>query len=128
MPMSNRGRTPHRTAQRGAVLLGLAGGMIVVAGGFVGGYFVIGGNRGVASAASTPPTETRPAAAIGAPVPDSLTALLAREVTLKTASGTAKVTWAELGLELDPDEAARVSGADLASLATRGSLPVRIDR
>lgn len=122
--MSNEGHTRNRTAQRGAVLLGIAGGMIVVAGGLVGGYFVLG-NRSVASAASAPPTGPTPA--VAAP-PQSLSALLAREVTLKTASGASTLTWAELGVEVDPEEAARVPGADLAALAARGSIPVRLDR
>jgi vancomycin resistance protein YoaR len=101
--------------------------MIVVAGGLLGGYFVLG-DRNVANAA-TPPAAAdarTPQPAAGAP-PASLAALLAREVTLKTASGPAKLTWAELGVEVDPDEVARASG-EVAELAARGSIPVRIDR
>jgi vancomycin resistance protein YoaR len=121
----------HAGAQRGTALLGLAGGMLVVAGGLTAGYFVLG-ERGVASAA-TPPAAPAAAAAAAATAPASATpaslaALLAREVTVKTAGGTEKLSWAALGVEVDPDEAARTGGADVAALAGRGSLPVRIDR
>jgi len=129
MAMSNADGTRGRV-QSGAALLGLAGGMIVVAGGLVGGYFVLG-NRSVASAATAPAAESQPAPAAQAPAgpaPASLAALLAREVSVKTATGAAKLTWAQLGVEIDPDEAARAGGADLAALASRGALPVRIDR
>src|SRR5262249_4483654 len=44
------------------------------------------------------------------------------------ATGPTTMTWAQLGGELDPDETARAGGADLGALASRGSLPVRIDR
>jgi vancomycin resistance protein YoaR len=101
--------------------------MIIVAGGFVGGYFVLG-KRSVASAATNPPDDSKPGYALNGAPPASLAALLSREVTLKTATGATKLTWAELGAEVDPDEAARAGGADLAGLAARGSVPVRLDR
>ncbi len=126
MTMSNVGGTQARPGQRGAALLGLAGGMLVVAGGFVGAYFVLG-NRSVASAAAAPSQDGAPAPSPAAAPAASLQALLAREVALKSPAGTTKVTWAELGAEIDPAEAARVDGADLAALASRGSIPVRFD-
>ncbi len=122
----------HAGAQRGTALLGLAGGMLVVAGGLTAGYFVLG-DRGVASAATAPaaPAAAAASAATAASTsatPASLAALLAREVTVKAASGTEKLSWSALGVEIDPDEAARIGGADVAALAGRGSLPVRVDR
>jgi vancomycin resistance protein YoaR len=117
-------------APHGTALLGFAGGMLVVAGGLTAGYFVLG-DRGVASAATNPAApaaEARAPIASPAPPPASLAALLAREVTVKTASGATKLTWAALGVEVDPAEAERVGSADTAALAGRGSLPVRVDR
>ncbi|HWO23067.1 MAG TPA: VanW family protein [Kofleriaceae bacterium] len=129
---ASRAKTPQGTGAptppQGAALLGLAGGMLVVAGGLFAGYFVIG-DRGVADAATTPATAAEvPAPAATGPVPASLQALLGREVAVKTATGTTKLTWAELGVEIDPEEATRAGGADIAALASRGSLPVRLDR
>lgn len=120
--MSNARNVPSPPAQQGAILLGLAGGMLVVAGGLLGGYFVLG-DRSVASAATAPANAPRPAADL-----TSVAALLSREVTIATASGATRMTWAELGIEVDPDEAARVGNAKLTDLAARGSIPVRIDR
>lgn len=128
-----RGQGRQLGSQQGTALLGLAGGMLVVAGGLMAGYFVLG-DRGVASAATTPagaaaePLAPAPAPTASSPAPGSLQALLGREVAVKTASGITKLTWAELGIEIDPEEASRVSGAELPALASRGSIPVRIDR
>jgi vancomycin resistance protein YoaR len=122
-----RGLGRLASAQRGAALLGLAGGMLVVAGGLVAGYFVLG-DRNVANAATAPAAADPPALQPVAEPPASLAALLAREVTLKTPAGATKLTWAQLGVEIDPGEAARVSGVDVAALASRGSIPVRLDR
>lgn len=112
------------------MLLGVAGGMMVVAGGFVAGYFVLGA-RSEARAATVVASE--PAKAAEAPArpatpPAELTGYLAREVELVTAHGTVKRTWAELGASVDPDEVGAARGADLGALAHRGSLPLRIDR
>jgi vancomycin resistance protein YoaR len=127
--MSRAGGTRTRSKQQGAILLGLAGGMLVVAAGFTGAYYVIG-TRSVASAATTPPN---PEPVVhGGPAtsaPKDVAALLAREVELKTANGTARLTWAQLGVEVDPDEASRLpANADLATLIAKGSVPVRVDR
>ena len=83
-----------RSGQRGAVLLGIAGGMLVVAGGFVGAYYMTG-SRNVANAATTPaePGASAPAAKPG----NDVSALLAKTVELKTTTGSSKLTWAELG-------------------------------
>lgn len=125
--MSNVAGTPGRNTQRGAALIGLAGGMLVVAGGLAGGYFLLG-DRSVASASAAPAAGVpAPSQTAGAP-PASLAALLEREVALKSPTGATSVTWAQLGLEIDPEEAARTAGADVAGLASRGSIPVRLDR
>jgi vancomycin resistance protein YoaR len=102
--------------------------MLVVAAGFTGAYFVVG-TRSVASAATTAPTTTPQPAEPVRGVPRDMSAVLAREVEVKTAIGTTKLTWAELGIDVDPTEAGRLpAGADLGALATKGSLPVRVDR
>jgi vancomycin resistance protein YoaR len=120
--MSDAGN--RRWIDHGAALLGLAGGMLVVAGGFIGGYYVLG-NRAVANAATTAP-KVEPV--VAAPAPATLQAMLDREVELATASGTAKLSWAALGVEIDRDEALHAGSADLGTLAARGSIPVRLDR
>src|SRR5689334_890906 len=110
--MSNAG-----IKQPGPVLLGLAGGMRVVAGGFIGGYYVLG-TRAVANAATTPPKSDLATVSAPAIPGENLTAMLGREVELKTASGPRKLSWAALGVEVDPDEAKHATG-DLGSLAKR---------
>ena len=57
--MSRAGGTSRSQKQRGAILLGLAGGMLVVAGGFAGAYYVVG-TRSVAVAATTSIPPARP--------------------------------------------------------------------
>jgi vancomycin resistance protein YoaR len=105
-------------------MLGLAGGMLVVAGGLAGGYYVTGA-RSEAHAATAPkppaPNEAKPAAPSGA-----LSAVPSRAVNVKIGAASAKLTWADLGIELDPAEAAR--GGEPSALATKGALPVRLDR
>lgn len=125
------GPPPRRAAQRGGVLLGLAGGMLVVAGGLAAGYFVIGARS--EARAATASSNQAPAAEPIAPVAGSAAAasaqaLLEREVELRTPAGSVKTTWAELGVEVDPDELARVGQRELAQLAVTGSLPLRLDR
>ncbi len=99
-----------RSGQRGAVLLGIAGGMLVVAGGFVGAYYMTG-SRNVANAATTPAAE--PGAAPTAAKKD-ISPLLAKTVELKTTTGSTTLTWAELGatataegIDLDRDKAVK---------------------
>ena len=60
--------------------------------------------------------------------------MLAKSIDIKTGGVAAKLTWAELGVEVDPDELGRAGAGALATdaainaLATKGSLPVRVDR
>ncbi|MDQ3369069.1 MAG: VanW family protein [Myxococcota bacterium] len=118
-----------RSKQHGAVLLGLAGGMLIVAGGLVGGYYVVG-TRSVARAATAPSpvSEARTPDVARAPA-KTITDVLGREVVLETAGGPIKLSWAELGVELDPEESKRISAnADVVALAKTGSLPLRLDR
>ncbi|CAN5889449.1 hypothetical protein BH11MYX3_BH11MYX3_30930 [soil metagenome] len=122
-----------RSKQHGAVLFGLAGGMLVVAAGLIGGYYVLG-TKSEARAASMPSapagsreSSTKPAAAPSG----ALGALLGKTVNVKLAGRTVAVTWAELGVEADPDESGRSSlgsESEVAALAAKGSLPVRLDR
>jgi vancomycin resistance protein YoaR len=128
---SNR---PGRAPQRGAVLLGLSGGLLVVAAGLTGGYYVLGA-RGEARAATVSSGEPgKQGSAVEKPrasSSDAMNKLLSRTVELKTASGNVKTTWGELGVEVDPDEVkinAIASEADIKALAAKGSLPIRIDR
>ncbi|HEU0036892.1 MAG TPA: VanW family protein [Kofleriaceae bacterium] len=128
--MSNAGGTRQRSRQHGTILLGIAGGMLVVASGLVGGYFVVG-SRSVASAATSPQQTEKPVVDSTAKPTElkSLASLATQTVELQTASGPRKVTWAELGVEVDPDEAKSLpSSPDLQSLAAKGSLPMRVDR
>jgi vancomycin resistance protein YoaR len=111
-------------------LLGVAGGMLVVSSGLVAGYFILG-TRSEARAATpathgSPVAAERPAGAASEP-PAALAGYLQREVELVTAHGSARLTWAALGATIDPDEVDQSHG-DLAALAAKGSLPLRIDR
>lgn len=119
-----------RTGQRGAILFGLAGGMLVAAGALASGYYVVA-TRSEARAATPPqPAKTEPAATT-AERSALIEGFVKRSVQLKTGGRDASLTWAELGIEVDRDELARVkiaSEADFAALAAKGSLPVRIDR
>jgi vancomycin resistance protein YoaR len=113
--------------QQAAVLMGVAGGMLVVATGLVGTYFVLD-KREARAATSEPARPVEPAVRpVGEP-PAALSGYLAREVELVTAHGNVKRTWAQLGAAIDTDEVGHVAGGDLAALAARGSLPLRIDR
>src|SRR5687767_9910488 len=97
-----------RNGQHGAVLFGLAGGMLVVAGALAGGYYVVA-TRSEARAATRPDTsvksehaDARATAPVAAKSSAALDAYLAKTVELKTGSGVAKLTWGELGVEIDP--------------------------
>jgi vancomycin resistance protein YoaR len=117
-----------RWQQQGAVLFGVAGGMLVIASGLVAAYFVLG-NKSEAHAATTAPREpAHPVEKVKAPVepPAALASYLGRQVEVVTAHGSVKQTWAELGAAVDSDELG--GGGDLEALAAKGSLPVRIDR
>ncbi|HEU4734225.1 MAG TPA: VanW family protein [Kofleriaceae bacterium] len=112
------------------MLLGVAGGTLVVACGLVAGYFVVG-TRSEARAATSPAHPARPAEPArpsAAEPPSGIAGYLQREVELVTAHGSVRLTWAELGGAVDPDEVGEARGKDLAALAARGSLPVRVDR
>ncbi len=85
--------TGTRSPQRGAVLLGIAGGMLVVAGGFVGAYYMTG-SRNVANAATGRESG-------GKPVAKGDSSLLGKSIELKTSTGSTKLTWAELGAIVD---------------------------
>ncbi len=124
----------NRRGQRGAVLFGLAGTMLIAAGGLAGGYYVVA-TRSEARAATRPPSEPmkgiKDAVAPAGKSP-ALDAFVARKVQIKTGGAIATLTWGELGIEVDPDEVARAgniaSEGDLTALGTKGSIPVRLDR
>jgi vancomycin resistance protein YoaR len=124
---------PSRWHQEGAVLFGVAGGMLVVASGLVAAYFALGALGSRAEAASKPAkAASEPARPLAEPAPVEPPAAIAEylkaHVELVTAHGNIKPTWAELGAVVDTDELAQVRGAELPALAARGSLPLRIDR
>jgi vancomycin resistance protein YoaR len=119
---------PHPRSS-GTVLLGVAGGMLAIAAGLVAGYCVFG-TRNEAHAATVAPVPAEPAVPRTSAPPGlsgHLAGYLARPVELVTAHGSVTRTWAELGAAIDSDEAGGASG-DLAALAARGSLPLRVDR
>jgi vancomycin resistance protein YoaR len=122
-----------RRGQHGAVLFGLAGGMLVVAGALAGGYYVVA-SRSEARAATRPQPadQAEPSLTAARTTTPALDAFVKRTVDIKTGGGVARITWADLGVEVDLDELARVGAAsndaDLATLASKGSIPVRLDR
>jgi vancomycin resistance protein YoaR len=117
------------------VLFGVSGGMLVAAAALAGGYYVITTRSEARAATPSQPVQAK-LDQIAKPTTKgggaALDAFLTKVVEIKTAGGTAKKTWAELGIELDPDEMARAgeikTDAQLAALGTKGSIPVRIDR
>jgi vancomycin resistance protein YoaR len=119
---------PSRWQQQGAVLFGVAGGMLVIAGGLVAAYFVLGNKSEAHAATRAERAPVRPVEKARAPVepPAALAGYLGRQVEVVTAHGNIKQTWAELGATVDSDELG--GGADLEALAAKGSLPLRIDR
>ena len=120
--MSNAG---GRRPQRGSVLFGIAGGMLVVAGGFIGGYYMMG-PRAVAEAAkgeAPKPTAHAPS------TPQNVNALLANTVDIKTVdtdgNGTvslaeAQAVWKDLTEDAfkaaDADASGELSAEELATL------------
>ncbi|HEY3804696.1 MAG TPA: VanW family protein [Kofleriaceae bacterium] len=117
-----------RVPQRGAILLGTAGGMLAISGVLAAAYYVVA-TRSEARAA------TLPTAAETAKVKTGTTALntlLAKPVALAIGSNTAQLALQDLGVEVDPDELGRAgtvdTDADVAKLAAKGQLPLRVDR
>ncbi len=117
-----------RKQQRGVALLGLAGGMLVVAGGLAGAYYTLT-TRHEAHAASRPPDapDSRGVASGDGKVSASLADVLKAKVVVKTAAGSVPLTWADLGATIDTEEVARAgtpqTAADVTALAQRGALP-----
>ena len=125
-----------RVKQRGAILLGCAGGLLVASGGLAAAYYAIS-TRSVAGAA-TLPEPSKVASELGhktATPSKALTAYLATPVAITLGPKLAPVTTkslSDLGVEVDPDELGRAGAAEtpaeIAALAKKGSLPVRVDR
>ncbi|HEY1553319.1 MAG TPA: VanW family protein [Kofleriaceae bacterium] len=112
--------------QRGSVLLGGAGGMLVVAAGLASAYYVTSTRSEARAAPAAEPTQVAPVQA--GESSQSIKELLARQVEVKTGTATTKLSWAELGVEVDPDELARAGSADLAALGAKAAIPVRVQR
>ncbi len=113
--------------RRGSIFLGLAAGLFVTSGALVGGYFLT---------EPAPPPTPRPGATATAVAGDhaalaqAVEANLGRPVTLVAVGRERTLAWKDLGVAVDPSEvpyAARKAG-DVAALAERGALPVRLDR
>jgi vancomycin resistance protein YoaR len=118
-----------RVPQRGAFLLGTAGGLLAISGVLAASYYVVA-TRSAASAATLPKhADESKVATTGT---SALTALLAKPVALAIGGNSAQLSWSELGVEVDPDELGRAGAAntdaDIAALAAKGSLPVKLDR
>ncbi len=117
-----------RVPQRGAFLLGTAGGLLAISGVLAASYYVVA-TRSAASAATLPKIVAESNATTGT---TALTALLAKPVALAISNNSAQLSWSELGVEVDPGELGRAGAsetdADLTALAAKGSLPVKLDR
>jgi vancomycin resistance protein YoaR len=117
-----------RAPQRGAILLGTAGGLLAISGLLAASYYVVS-TRGEAHAATLAPAADPGKTATGT---TALAALLGKPVTLTAGGNTAQLPWSELGVEIDPDELGRAGAAntdaDVAALAAKGTLPLRVDR
>jgi len=123
-----------RVKQRGAVLLGCAGGMLVAAGGLAAAYYAVS-TRSVAGAATLPNGPELAKAEKVTTAGKALAAYLDTPVAISLGAKQPTVTTktlAELGVEVDPEELGRGGAADSAqdivALAKKGSVPVRIDR
>ena len=121
-----------RVKQRGTVLMGCAGGMLVAAGGLAAAYYAVS-TRSVAGAATLPAAQQIEGAKV-ATGGKALAAYLATPISISLGGKTAVTTktLADLGVEVDPEEIGRGgaadTAADIATLAKKGSIPVRIDR
>jgi vancomycin resistance protein YoaR len=117
-----------RRANRGSVYLGIAGGLLVAAGGMFGAYFVTQHKAGEARAATAAPTAKADGSATGGSGGAlDLDAALAREVEVVAAGQKARLRWSELGVVVDADEVPRATGG-LDALAAAGRVPLRVDR
>src|SRR5437868_8350707 len=100
-------RSKQRSPQRGAVLFGLAGGMLVVAAGMLGGYYVLGTKSEARASTTAEPGSKEPAIAATKAAPaatGALASFLGTQVALKIAGQSVNVLWTDLGLEVDPDQ------------------------
>ena len=123
-----RKRTESRH-RRGSIYLGLAGGLFAASAALLGGYFATGSRDIPGAAAATEKATTGDAGELTR----ALDATLEGNVTVKVEGASRDVRWSELGVVVDPAEvgfaARKASGADaITTLASHGSLPVRLDR
>ncbi len=139
---STRGTGTARP-RRGSLYFGVAGGLLVAAGGLAAGYFAMGKDAkaattsarakdtgsGSASAAATPVDADPAARALAQKIDEHL----AHTVTVHAGKADVALRWSDLGAVVDHDDlpfaAKRARGGDpVAALITAGALPVRIDR
>ncbi|MEZ4359602.1 MAG: VanW family protein [Kofleriaceae bacterium] len=91
-----------RLAPRATPLYGAAGGFAMIATGLFIAYGAVGGSRAATAGAAAP----RPQTDLGA-----ATAMLSKTVDVRIGEATVSKTWAELGVEVDAEEAKRPTGA-----------------
>jgi vancomycin resistance protein YoaR len=122
-----------------SIYLGLAGVLLIGAGGLGAAYFVMGGDATAATTAK--PVKGSGAASASAadrdpkiaPLAQAIGERLARTVTIHAGGTDVPMRWSDLGAVIDQDDlpyaAKRAGGSDpVQSLVTAGALPVRIDR
>ncbi len=124
-----RTESRHR---RGSIYLGLAAGLFAASGALLGGYYVTGRPESARPASAATGERATPAGAAG-DLTRALDTALAGTVTVTADGATRELRWSELGVVVDEAELGfatrKASGADpIASLAGKGSLPVRLDR
>lgn len=121
---------PAAGREGGAVLVGLAAGLLLVSGGLATAFYLGLGVTAhpAAAAADRGRDEGRRGAAGASP---ALSAYVERTVEVGAAGARVRMTWSELGVEVDRDEAGRRPAGDAAALAdlgARAAIPVRLDR
>jgi vancomycin resistance protein YoaR len=102
-----------RLAPRSTPLYGAAGGFAMIAAGLFIAYGAVGGPRSSRAAALTAPLAPKNLASDAG----AATALLGKSVEVRVGRDTVVKTWAELGIEVDAEEAKKPTGA----------LPVRVN-
>ncbi len=127
-PRRPRTESRHR---RGSIFLGLAAGLFVASGALVGGYYATE-HREPPLPAATGAKDGAAATGTTAELTRAVEQALTATVTVKADGASREVTWAELGVVVDPSEfgyaARKASGPGaVAALTARGALPVRLD-
>src|SRR5688572_33214893 len=113
-----RSRMKMFASNRGAVYLGIAGGLLVASGGMFGAYLVTTSKDKSAHAATSPARSEKPGATL------DLEPALTAEVEVVAAAQKTRLRWSELGAVPDEAELRRAKGS-VAELAKTGTIPLR---